>query len=165
MNAPPVMVEAQNNADDSNGHAEVEGGAGDGVDVDGTESGVTEAAYDAHEARKKKGTKCQQKIDEFQDKVLEVLKAPVELMAPAPTPTPPIQEPQEYVDLAFAAMLQEIKMNLSDTEVMDLVEELEQVVHRVCREKHRRLDFQPNQMFQQLQPLTAQGNDDNLYRL
>ena len=99
------MVEAQNNADDSNGPAEAEGGAGDGVDVDGTESGVTEAAYDAHEARKKKGTKWQQKIDEFQDRVLEVLKAPVEFTAPAPAPTPPVKEPQEYVDLAFAAML------------------------------------------------------------
>ena len=26
---------------------------------------------------------------------------------------------------------------------MDIVEELEQVVHRVCREKCRRLEFQP----------------------
>ena len=41
--------------------------------------------------------------------------------------------------------------------IMDTVEELEQVVHRVCRVKQRRLEFQPNlgttQMYQQLQPM------------
>ena len=61
------------------------------------------------------------------------------------------------MDLAFAVMLQKMKTNLSETEIMDTVEELEQVVHRVCREKRRRLEFQPNisntLMFGQLQPI------------
>ena len=50
-----------------------------------------------------------------------------------------------------------MKSNLSETEIMDTVEELEQVVHRVCREKWRCLEFQPNigttPMYQQLQPI------------
>ena len=50
-----------------------------------------------------------------------------------------------------------MKTNLNENEIMDTVEELEQVVHRVSREKQRCLEFQPNlgttQMYQQLQPM------------
>ena len=117
-------------------------------------AGLTETNYDACEARKKKGTKHQQQIDEFQDKVLEVLKAPVEVATPV---APPPVEPKAYVDLAFAALIQKMKSNLTENEIMDTVEELQQVVHRVCREKRRRLEYQPNvsatPMFQQLQPI------------
>ena len=122
---------------------------------DATEAGVTEGTYDAHEARKRKNTK-QQKIDQFQEKVLEVLKSPVEITTPvAPPPAP--AEPKAYVDLAFTALIQKMKTNLNENEIMDTVEELEQVVHKVCREKQRCLEFQPNlgtiQMYQQLQPM------------
>ena len=151
------MVENNNNEENydaaANGGA---GGDGDGVDAptDATESGVTEGTYDACEARKRKNTK-QQKIDQFQEKVLEVLKSPVEIATAVAPPAP--SEPKAYVDLAFAALIQKMKTNLSETEIMDTVEELEQVIHRVCREKWRRLEFQPNigttPMYQQLQAI------------
>ena len=140
------------------------GGAGDGVDAtaNATESGVTEGTYDAHEACKRKNTK-QQKIDQFQEKVLEVLKSPVEIATPV-TPAPP-DEPKANVDLAFASLVKKMKTNLTETEIMDTVEELEQVVHRVCREKRRCLEFQPNLgttlMYQQLQPI-QQGSKHKL---
>ena len=110
-NAPPAVVEAQNNTEDSNGPTETEGGAGDGVDVDGTEAGITEAAYDVCEARKKKGTiNTNRKLMSFRLQ-LNLQHMPLH-------PPPPVQESQEYVDLVFAAMLKKIKMNLYDTEVM-----------------------------------------------
>ena len=152
-----MLQQSETNNNDDNEEAAANegiGGAGDGVDAagDATEAGVTEGTYDAREARKRKSTKRQQ-IDEFQEKVLEVLKSPVEIARPV---APPV-EPKAYVDLAFAALLQKMKSNLNETEIMDTVEELEQVVHRVCREKRRRLEFQPNAgttpMFQQLQPI------------
>ena len=161
-----MVVEANNN--DKNEDTAVNGaagGAGDGVDVptDTTEAGVTEGTYDAHEARKRKNTK-QQKIDDFQEKVLEVLKSPVEITTPV-TPPPPA-EPKAYVDLAFAALIQKMKSNLSETEIMDTVKELEQVIHRVCREKRRRLEFQPNigttPMYQQLQPIPQGTKSRNI---
>ena len=139
-----------------------------------TETGVTEGTYDAREARKRKNTK-QQKLDDFQEKVLEVLKSSVEITTPVAPPPP--AEPKAYVDLAFAALIQKMKSNLNENEIMDTVEELEQVVDRVCREKRRRLEFQPNigttPMYQQLQPIlqgTKFGNilcgcSDVLYSL
>ena len=87
-----MVVEANNNDENEdtavNGTA---GGTGDGVDVqtDTTEAGVTEGTYDAREARKRKNTK-QQKIDDFQEKVLEVLKSPVEI-ATSVAPPPPAE--------------------------------------------------------------------------
>ena len=59
-----------------------------------------------------------------------------------------------------------MKSNLSETEIMDTVEELEQVVHRVCREKRRCLEFQPNigttLMYQQLQPIPQGTKSRNI---
>ena len=96
----------------------------------------------------------QQKIDQFQEKVLKVLKCPVEITTPVAPPPPSPAEPKAYVDLAFAALIQKMKTNLSETEIMDTVEELEQVVNRVCRKKWRHLEFQHNigttPMYQQL---------------
>ena len=50
-----------------------------------------------------------------------------------------------------------MKSTLSDNEMMDAVEEVEQVVNRICREKRRRVDYGSGQMFQQLQPLHQQA--------
>ena len=79
------MVETNNNDENEdtavNGAA---GGGGDAVDagVDATEAGVTEGNYDAREACKRKNTK--QRIEQFHEKVLELLKSPVEMATPAP---------------------------------------------------------------------------------
>ena len=77
------MVETNNN--DENEDTAVNGAAGGGGDagVDAAEAGVTEGNYDAREARKRKNTK-QQRIEQFHEKVLEVLKSPVEMATPAP---------------------------------------------------------------------------------
>ena len=79
---------------------------------DATEAGVTEGTYDAREAHKRKNTK-QQKIDQFQKKVLEVLKSPVEITTPVAPPPPPA-DPKAYVDVAFAALIQKMKTNLNE---------------------------------------------------
>ena len=100
-----MVVEANNNDENEdtavNGAA---GGAGDGVDAptDATEAGVTEGTYDAREACKRKNTK-QQKIDEFQEKVLEVLKSPVEITTPIAPPPPPA-EPKGLCRSSFCSI-------------------------------------------------------------
>ena len=81
----------------------------------------------------------------FQDKIIQAITAPVEAPVTAAPPPPP--EKKEYVDLAFAAMTTKMKTTLSDNEIMDAVEEMEQVVNRICREKRRRLDYGNGQMF------------------
>ena len=75
------MAETNNNEENEDTAANAgPGGAGDGVDAtpNATVSGVTEGTYDVQEAHKRKNTK-QQKTDQFQEKVLEVLKSLVEI--------------------------------------------------------------------------------------
>ena len=78
--------------------------------------------YDAQKARKSTGTKRKQNIEVFQEKLLKTLEGP---QAP---------EKQDYLDLAMAV---KIKSVLSNNEIIDLMEELEEIVNRVCRQKRR----------------------------
>ena len=68
----------------------------------------------------------------FQQKVLKTLEQP--------HPAEPT-EPEEYVDLALAAISRKMKDTLSKNEIMDLVEDIQQIVNRACREKRRRMEL------------------------
>ena len=133
-------------------------GGGDGenaVDAaaggaDATEAGTTESTYDARTARKT----AKRKNEEFQEKLLNAITAP----APAPVEAP--EPEQEYIDLAFAAIIKKMKKTLNDNEIMDAVEEVELVINRICREKRRRVAFQQapastKNIFEMLQPVST----------
>ena len=117
--------------------------------ADATEAGTTESTYDARTARKT----AKRKNEEFQEKLLNAITAP----APAPAP---VEAEQEYIDLAFAAIIKKMKKTLNDNEIMDAVEEVELVINRICREKRRRVAFQQapastKNIFEMLQPVST----------
>ena len=120
---------------------------------DPVENEHNEPNYEAKKARK--SSKKQQLNETFQEKIIQAISAPMEPAVVSAPPPPP--EKKEYVDLAFAALKSKMKSTLSDNEMMDAVEEVEQVVNRICREKRRRVDYGSGQMFQQLQPLHQQA--------
>ena len=72
---------------------------------------------------------AKRKNEEFQEKLLNAITAP----APAPVEAP--EPEQEYIDLAFAAIIKKMKKTLNDNEIMDAVEELELVINRICRKR------------------------------
>ena len=86
-------------------------GGGDGENVvdaaaggaDATEAGTTESTYDACTARKT----AKRKNEEFQEKLLNAITAPT----PAPAPVEAPEPEQEYIDLAFAAIIKKMKKN------------------------------------------------------
>ena len=115
------------------------GGGGDAANEEnpqGTEPSNTSNAqnYDARKARH--STKWKQEIENFQQKLLKTLEGPNE---------PAVVEKQEYVDVAFAAIAMKMKSTLSQNEMMDLVEDIQQLVNRACREKRRRMDLTAQQ--------------------
>ena len=117
--------------------------------ADATEAGTTESTYDACTARKM----AKRKNEEFQDKLLNAITAP----APAPVEAPELE--QEYIDLAFAAIIKKMKKTLNDNEIMDAVEEVELVINHICRKKRRRVAFQQapastKNIFETLQPVS-----------
>ena len=118
--------------------------------ADATEAGTTESTYDARTTRKT----AKRKNEEFQEKLLNAITAP----APAPVEAP--EPEQEYIDLAFAAIIKKMKKTLNDNEIMDAVEEVELVINRICREKRRRVAFQQapastKNIFEALQPVST----------
>ena len=66
-------------------------------------------------------------MENFQQKLLKTLESPGE------------PEKQEYVDLALSAIALKMKSTLSQHEIMDLVEDIEIIINRACREKRRRM--------------------------
>ena len=112
-------------ADTGAGGAAEAGGGGAG---DNTEQGQSAQNYDARKAKNAK-SKRREEIDNFQAKILKTLENPIETATPA--------EPQDYVDLAFTAMGRKMKDTLNKNEIMDVVEEIEAIVNRACREKRR----------------------------
>ena len=71
-------------------------------------------------------------------------------------PAPELE--QDYIDLAFAAIIKKMKKTLNDNEIMDAVEEVELVINRICREKRRRVAFQQapaKNIFETLQPVST----------
>ena len=137
-------------ADTGAGGAAEAGGGGAG---DNTEQGQSAQNYDARKAKNAK-SKRREEIDNFQAKILKTLENPIETAAPA--------EPQDYVDLAFTAMARKMKDTLNKNEIMDVVEEIEAIVNRACREKRRRMDL-TGQQAPPPPPVTASTSTDTLF--
>ena len=104
--------------------------AGRGGTGDNIEQGQSAQNYNARKAKNAK-SKRREEIDNFQAKILKTLENPIETAAPAPA------EPQDYVDLAFTAISCKMKDTLNKNKIMDVVEEIEAIVNRACREKRR----------------------------
>ena len=77
-------------------------------------------------------------MENLQSRILKTLENPIEPVAPAPAE-------QDYVDLAFAAISRKMKDTLNNNEIMDLVEDIQSVVNRACREKRRHMDLTAQQ--------------------
>ena len=112
-----------NNNNNNQGNTEANGDAAE--NVEGTVSNAQ--SYDAKKSRKSSTGKRQQEMENFQQKLLKTLESPGE------------PEKQEYVDLALSAIALKMKSTLSQHEIMDLVEDIEMIVNRACREKRRRM--------------------------
>ena len=135
-------------ADTGAGGAAEAGGAGDNM-----EQGQSAQNYDARKAKNAK-SKRREEIDNFQAKILKTLENPIETAAPA--------EPQDYVDLAFTAIARKMKDTLNKNEIMDVVEDIEAIVNRACREKRRRMDLTGLQA-PPPPPVTASTSTDTVF--
>ena len=133
-------VPRRNNQNDegANGDADA-GGAGTGPGGDNQQgqnnpNNTNAHNYDACTSKNqsRSAVKCREEIQMFQQKVLKTLEQP--------HPAEPT-EPEEYVDLALAAISRKMKDTLSKNEIMDLVEDIQQIVNRACREKRRRMEL------------------------
>ena len=126
------------NDEEANGDADA-GGAGTGPggdnqqgqnDLNNTNAHNYDACTSKNQSRS--AVKHREEIQMFQQKVLKTLEQP--------HPAEPT-EPEEYVDLALAAISRKMKDTLSKNEIMDLVEDIQQIVNRACREKRRWMEL------------------------
>ena len=130
-------VPRRNNQNDKGANGDA-GGAGAGAGGD-NQQGQNDPNTNAHnyDARTSKNqsrsaVKRREEIQMFQQKVLKTLEQP--------HPAEPT-EPEEYVDLALAAISRKMKDTLSKNQIMDLVEDIQQIVNRACREKRRQMEL------------------------
>ena len=154
-------VPRRNNQNDkgANGDADA-GGAGTGPGGDNQQvqndlNNTSAHNYDARtsENQSRSAVKCKEEIQMFQQKVLKTLEQP--------HPAEPT-EPEEYVDLALAAISRKMKDTLSKNEIMDLVEDIQQIVNRACREKRRRMEL-VTQNPPALLPVTPHTSTDMMF--
>ncbi|MCG8621872.1 MAG: hypothetical protein MJE68_07740, partial [Proteobacteria bacterium] len=104
---------------------------------------------DSRQARKR-NTKKKEQLDLFQERVIKALE-------PQPQPEQvAVPVKREYLDVALEAMSFKMKEVLSSAEIMDLVEDLEQLVNRACREKRRRMEMVANPPLPAQPPLQDQ---------
>ena len=133
-------VPRRNNQNDegANGDADA-GGAGAGAggdnqqgqnDLNNTNTHNYDACTSKNQSRS--AVKCREEIQMFQQKVLKTLEEPHPVES---------AELEEYVYLALAAISRKMKDTLSKNEIMDLVEDIQQIVNRACREKRRWMEL------------------------
>ena len=85
-----------------------------------------------------RGKKRKDKESEpWQEKVLKFLE-PVDVAPVAPPPK------KDYIDVALEAISVQCKENLNKNEILDVVDDIQQLVSRVCRDKRRREQLQRN---------------------
>ena len=70
---------------------------------------------------------------------------------------------QEYVDLVLLAIALKMKSTLSQHEIMDLVEDIEMIVNRACREKRRRMQASENPPPPPPPVVPSMSTDNNIY--
>ena len=115
--------------------------------VEGTVSNAQ--SYDAKKSRKSSTGKRQQEMENFKQKLLKTLESPGE------------PEKQEYVDLALLAIALKMKSTFSQHEIMDLVEDIEMIINRTCREKRRRMQAYENPPPPALPVVPSTSTDNN----
>ena len=84
--------------------------------------------YDATKAQK---SKRKSDSEVWQDKILRCLE-PVDVPEPAK---------KDYIDSTLGTVALQIKENLSHNEILDLIEDIQGIVNRACREKRRRIEI------------------------
>ena len=141
--AKKSSADAGRNANKEN-DAGTSGGAGGGAGEGEQERLEKEAHnadnYDARQVRK--CTKKKDQVDAFQERLLkaiEVLQPQVDV-GPPPAPPPKC----EYLDVALEAMAFKIREVVLKEEIIDVVEDLENLVSRACREKRCRMEMVKN---------------------
>ena len=153
MNVPTQRNPQQQDNGDADTGAGGTAEAGGGGAGDNMEQGQSAQNYDARKVKNAK-SKRREEIDNFQAKILKTLENPIETAAPV--------EPQDYVDLAFTAIACKMKDTLNKNEIMDVVEEIEAIVNRACREKRRQMDL-TGQQAAPPPPVTASMSTDTLF--
>ena len=150
-NAASTAPAAGNNTNNNNENEPGTSGgpATDGDQDDPPEEGHTVDNYDSRQARKR-NTKKKEQLDLFQERVIKALE-------PQPQPEQvAVPVKREYLDVALEAMSFKMREVLSSAEIMDLVEDLEQLVNRACREKRRRMEMVANPPLPAQPPLQDQ---------
>ena len=128
----------QGTASDNNDNCNAnQGGAGDATEVQddarpstSTTNVLNAENYDATKARK---SKKRTETEVWQDKILKCLE-PVDVSHAQPIK-------KEYIDSALETIALQMKQNLPNNEILDLVEDIQGMVNRACREKRRRIDM------------------------
>ena len=114
-----------------------------------TEEAHNAENYDARQARKR--SKKKEQVDSFQERLLKAIEPQAQVDVPPPPP-----QQHEYVDVALEAMSFKMKEVLSKEEIIDLMEDLENLVSRACREKRRRMELVKNPNVPPQHPLPEQ---------
>ena len=130
-----------NNKENQPGTSGVGDGGADTAAVEQEKNAETEEAhnaknYNARQARKHTKKKEEQ-VDAFQERLLKAIELQAQVDVPAPAPP----RKHEYVDVDLEAMSFKMKEVLSKEEIIDLVEDLENLVNRACREKRRQMEL------------------------
>ena len=117
------------------------GGAGGAGEVEKERPETEEAHnadnYDARQARKH--TKKKDQVDAFQEQILKAIEVPQPQVDVGPPPAK-----CGYLDVALEAMALKMRAVLSKEDIIDVVEDLENVVSRACREKRRHMEMVTN---------------------
>ena len=138
-----------NNKNQGNADAVTKANGDAPENVEGTVSNAQ--SYDAKKSQKSSTGKRQQEMENFQQKLLKTLESPGEL------------EKQEYVDLALLTIALKMKSTLSQHEIMDLVEDIEMIANRACREKRRRMQASENPPPPPPPVVLSASTDNNIY--
>ena len=141
--AKKSSADAGRNANKEN-EASTSGCAGGGAGEVEKERLETEEAhnadnYDARQARK--CTKKKDQVDAFQEQLLKAIEVPQPQVDVGPPPPP---AKHEYLDVALEAMAFKMREVLSKEEIIDVVEDLENLVSRACRDKRHRMEMVKN---------------------
>ena len=143
-NVPTNAATNIDNNESNDGPVDAEAGGEDGAQPStSTENTHANASnYDASKARK---SKKRADSEVWQEKILRCLE-PVEVPKPEPAPK------KDFLEQALCTVGMQMRENLSHNEVLDLIEDIQGMVNRACREKRRRIEManqvSNNQMYQ-----------------
>ena len=137
MNVPANAVTSNNNKSTKNDEGAGDAAAAEAQDEvqpsTSTSNGknIMQASnYDATKARK---SKKRDKTEVWQEKILRCLE-------PADVPQPETPK-KDNIDQALVTLGMQMRENLSNREILDLIEDIQATVNWACREKRRRIEM------------------------